>query len=75
METVRAITLVREKLGVNTVLGVSNISFGLPQRELVNSVFFRPRSRGSPPVINSVRADDGRVQHLARARARHAVVH
>ena len=32
METVRAITLVRERLGVNTVLGVSNISFGLPQR-------------------------------------------
>lgn len=40
METVKALSLVREKLGVNTVLGVSNISFGLPQRELVNSVFF-----------------------------------
>ena len=41
METVRAIPLVKESLGVKTVLGVSNISFGLPQRELVNSVFFR----------------------------------
>lgn len=40
METVKAITLVKNKLGVKTVLGVSNISFGLPQRELVNSVFF-----------------------------------
>ena len=40
METVRAIPLVKESLGVKTVLGVSNISFGLPQRELVNSVFF-----------------------------------
>jgi 5-methyltetrahydrofolate--homocysteine methyltransferase len=40
METVRAIPLVKNELGVRTVLGVSNISFGLPQRELVNSVFF-----------------------------------
>jgi 5-methyltetrahydrofolate--homocysteine methyltransferase len=40
METVRAIPLVKENLGVKTILGVSNISFGLPQRELVNSVFF-----------------------------------
>jgi len=40
METVRAIPLVKKSLGVKTVLGVSNISFGLPQRELVNSVFF-----------------------------------
>jgi len=40
METVRALALVKRELGVKTVLGVSNISFGLPQRELVNSVFF-----------------------------------
>jgi 5-methyltetrahydrofolate--homocysteine methyltransferase len=40
LETVRAIPLVKAALGVKTVLGVSNISFGLPQRELVNSVFF-----------------------------------
>lgn len=26
--------------GINTVLGVSNISFGLPQREFINSVFY-----------------------------------
>jgi len=40
LETVRALTLVKSELGVRTILGVSNISFGLPQRELVNSVFF-----------------------------------
>jgi len=40
METVRALGLVKRELKVRTVLGVSNISFGLPQRELVNSVFF-----------------------------------
>jgi len=40
METVRAVTLAKERLGVNTVLGVSNISFGLPRRPLVSSAFF-----------------------------------
>lgn len=39
LETLKAISLVKEKLGVKTVLGVSNISFGLPQRELINSHF------------------------------------
>lgn len=38
-EILRAIKLVKEQLGVRTVLGVSNISFGLPQRSLMNSVF------------------------------------
>lgn len=38
-EILRAIKLVKEQLGVRTVLGVSNISFGLPQRSLMNAVF------------------------------------
>lgn len=38
-ETVRALTLVKEKFGVPTVLGVSNISFGLPNRRLINRTF------------------------------------
>jgi len=38
-ETLRAVRMVKEKLGLKTVLGVSNISFGLPNRELVNSTF------------------------------------
>lgn len=37
LETVKKIT---EQLGCNTSLGVSNVSFGLPSRELVNSAFF-----------------------------------
>lgn len=37
LETVRKI---RDELKVCSVLGVSNISFGLPQREIVNSTFF-----------------------------------
>jgi 5-methyltetrahydrofolate--homocysteine methyltransferase len=39
-ETLRTIRLVKDKLGLATVLGVSNISFGLPQRALISSAFF-----------------------------------
>lgn len=38
-ETIKAVSLVKEKLGVKTVLGVSNVSFGLPCRPKLNSVF------------------------------------
>ena len=31
-ETLRAIKMVKKELGVHTVLGVSNVSFGLPNR-------------------------------------------
>jgi 5-methyltetrahydrofolate--homocysteine methyltransferase len=39
VETLRAIRLVKEKLGLSTILGVSNISFGLPSRVTTNSNF------------------------------------
>lgn len=39
METLKAITLIKSELGVKTALGVSNISFGLPNRELINKSF------------------------------------
>ncbi len=39
VETLKAIRLVKETLGLATVLGVSNISFGLPAREVINSNF------------------------------------
>ena len=38
-ETLKAVRMVKERLGVKTVLGVSNISFGLPCREQVNTSF------------------------------------
>ena len=38
--TLKALKLVKEKLGVKTILGVSNISFGLPQRENINCNFY-----------------------------------
>ncbi len=39
MQTLQALTRVKQELGLRTVLGVSNISFGLPNRELVNQTF------------------------------------
>ncbi len=39
MQTIEALRICKQKLGVRTVLGVSNISFGLPAREIVNRTF------------------------------------
>ena len=39
METLKAVSRVKNELGLRTVLGVSNISFGLPSRELVTRNF------------------------------------
>ena len=38
--TLAALRLVKERLGVGTVLGVSNISFGLPSRQALNAAFY-----------------------------------
>lgn len=38
-ETLKAIREIKERYGVRTVLGVSNISFGLPKRALLNRTF------------------------------------
>jgi 5-methyltetrahydrofolate--homocysteine methyltransferase len=65
-ETLKAVRMVKEKLGAKTVLGVSNISFGLPNRELVNETFLalalangldlpiiNPNAKGMTRVIDS----------------------
>lgn len=39
METIKTMELVRDELGVKTILGVSNISFGLPSRDIINASF------------------------------------
>ncbi len=38
--TLETLRRVRDELGGHTILGVSNISFGLPQREIINANFF-----------------------------------
>ena len=51
-ETMRAVELIRGELGCHTSLGVSNVSFGLPQRDLVHSTFFAlALSRGLSAAI------------------------
>ena len=53
-ETLKAVRLVTEKLGLNTVLGVSNISFGLPNRMLVTTAFLASALEAglTMPIVN-----------------------
>lgn len=53
-ETLKALTLVKQELGVHTVLGVSNVSFGLPNRPLLNRTFLTlaMQSGLDLPIIN-----------------------
>ncbi len=39
-ETMRAVGLIKNELGCHTSLGVSNVSFGLPGRDMINGTFF-----------------------------------
>ncbi|MBR6552925.1 MAG: homocysteine S-methyltransferase family protein [Clostridia bacterium] len=39
-ETLKALNIIKNELGCHTSLGVSNVSFGLPNRDIINSVFF-----------------------------------
>ena len=38
--TIDALKMIKEKLGVKVSLGISNVSFGLPKRDIVTSTFF-----------------------------------
>ncbi len=40
LATIEAVHEIRHGLGVNTSLGVSNVSFGLPSRNIITSTFF-----------------------------------
>lgn len=53
-ETLTALKRVKEELGVKTVLGVSNVSFGLPNRELVTATFLTMALQNGLdlPIIN-----------------------
>ncbi len=65
-ETVKAVGLVKERLGLKTTLGVSNVSFGLPQRELINRSFLAAVLTAgldapimdplSPEMLNTIRS-------------------
>lgn len=53
-QTLKAVRRVKEELGLHTVLGVSNISFGLPAREYITTSFLvQAMSNGLDlPIVN-----------------------
>ncbi len=86
--TLNTIRLIRDELGVNMCLGASNVSFGLPQRQVLNSAFL-PMAMAAgltsaimstaPVCIEAVRASDLLLGHdpwganwIAAHRARQA---
>lgn len=58
-ETLRAVRMVHEKLGLHCVLGVSNISFGLPKRNHVTTSFLTQAMHCGLdlPIINPNQSD------------------
>ena len=86
--TLRTISLIRDELGVNMSLGASNVSFGLPQRHVLNAAFL-PMAMAAgltsaimstaPVCVEAVRASDLLLGHdpwggnwIAAHRARQA---
>jgi len=59
LATLEGIRLVKERLGVKTVLGVSNVSFGLPNRPLLNSIFLTAAMGAGldAPILNPMSAE------------------
>lgn len=53
-ETLKALRVVNKEMGLNTTLGVSNISFGLPNRPLINRTFLTLAMEAglTMPIIN-----------------------
>ncbi|WP_195269305.1 homocysteine S-methyltransferase family protein [Eubacterium sp. 1001713B170207_170306_E7] len=67
-ETIKALELIRTGLQVPTVLGVSNISFGLPNRELMNRTFLTMALTAglNTPIMNP--SDQGMMDAVAAFR-------
>ncbi len=54
----RTIELVKKELGVNMTMGASNVSFGLPERPLINSAFLTMAIRAGVtcPIVDAAKA-------------------
>ncbi len=70
-ETVRAVGLIKNTLGCHTSLGVSNVSFGLPARDMINGTFFAlTLGEGlSAAIMNPHSAEMMKAYHTYRALA------
>lgn len=86
-ETLAAVRYVREQMGLETVLGVSNISFGLPQRQIVTQAFLtqaiyagltmpiiNPNQKEMMDAVDACRVLKGEDVSCARYIERHAPV-
>ena len=70
VETLKAVRMVKEQLGLKTALGVSNISFGLPLRPIINRTFLTMAMECGLdlPIINpEQRGYDGFDLRISRA--------
>jgi 5-methyltetrahydrofolate--homocysteine methyltransferase len=68
IETLKALRMLKEELAVGTVLGVSNVSHGLPARELLNSTYLAMAWAAGLdlPIMNPF---DSRMMETTRAAA------
>ncbi len=68
MVTLDAVKQIREDLGCHTSLGVSNISFGLPARNVINSTFYALALENglSAAILNPLSEDMMRVYYSYR---------
>ena len=71
VRTLETIHLIADRIGVNMTLGASNVSFGMPDRHTLNSVFL-PLAMGAgltsaimdartPSIVTAVKAGDLRL--------------
>ena len=67
--TLESLRLIRDELGANTILGVSNVSFGLPNRDVLNGIFFANALENglSVAIMNPYSAEMMKTYHSFRA--------
>lgn len=66
--TLESLRIIRRELGVHTSLGVSNISFGLPKRDIVSAAFFNMALENglSAAIMNPLSAEMMKTYHAYR---------
>ncbi len=59
LETLKAVHLVKSRLGVKTVLGISNVSYGLPARDNLNKTFLAMALHAGldAPILNTAKQE------------------
>ena len=69
LATLSSLKRIKEELGCNTSLGVSNVSFGLPNRDAINGTFFALALENglSAAIMNPYSADMMKVYYTYKA--------